>query len=88
MLVILSGRERWRLSEVYILLDFVVGFTDTELTSRHKQVFDHARMERQKLTFYHIDGVKRACKNFKRCAVIAVLLLHERQSNHLTIWVR
>jgi hypothetical protein len=84
MLVILSGRERWRLSEVYILLDLL----DTELTSRHKQVFDHARMERQKLTFYCIDGVKWACKNFKRCAVIAVLLLHERQSSHLTIWVR
>ena len=88
MLVILSGRERWRLSEVYILLDLLVGFTDMELTSRHKQIFDHARMERQKLTFYFIDGVKWACKNFKRCTVIAVLLLHESQSSHLTIWVR
>ena len=40
MLIILSGRETWRLSVVYVLLDLLVGFTDTELATSHKRFFN------------------------------------------------
>jgi hypothetical protein len=89
MIIILSGRETWRSSAVRILLDLLVGFTNTKLISSHKRFFDHARMEPQKLMMCCVDGVRRAFMNFnERCTVIGMLLLlHKQQSIHLPLWV-